>query len=291
MRIIVSIAAMVLCTAVQAQYGSVGFGFKAGLNFSSFDGPSETSLNGETLEAFSTTSGFHIGALVNFKFTDLVGIRTEFAYSQRGTKYTYAGPSYFTLGKYTLQSLNITGTRQQTLEVTNAYIDIPVLAYYKIGNVEIFGGINSSLLVSSTGGGNIQFTGKAPITNTDLAPFNVVLNHSYKKDEAMGATATTQNVNVNGQIYTVPQNVGAYYDFPTRDKALYNTLDFGLAAGLSYFLNESLFISARYILGLTDVDRNEYDISLQALQGNGAYMPRADKNTSQSLQVSVGFSF
>jgi hypothetical protein len=277
-------------TSLMAQYGSVGFGFKTGLNFSRIDGPSEIGPNGEALESNSNTSGFHIGALVNFKFTDLVGIRTELTYSQRGTKYEYNGPSYFKLGQHTVQNLTLTGTRIQTLEVTNAYIDIPVQAYYKFGSFEIFGGVNASLLVSSIGGGNIQFNGIAPVTQTPVNEFNVTLIHNYKSDAAMGASTDLQQVNVSGQNYNVPEDTGAYYDFLSKDKNLYETLDLGLTGGVSYFLNSSLFLSARYILGLRDVDRNEYDVSLQSLQNNNLVY-RADKNKSHSIQVSVGFSF
>lgn len=268
------------------QYEGIGLGFKAGLNFSKFDGPSETGPNGESLESFSTSSGFHIGGIVNIKFTDLIGLRTEFTYSQRGTKYDYEGPSYYTLGKNTLRELLIMGTRKQTMKVTNAYIDIPLMAYYRIGYFELSGGLNSSLLVASTGGGSIEFNGTQPVTS----PFSVTLNHNYKADEAGEASAGLKDVLVSGQEYTVNESTGAYYDFETKDKNLYRTLDFGIIAGLSYFLNDNLFLSARYIHGLTDVDRNEYDISLQSLQ-NGNFVSRADKNTSRSLQFSLGFSF
>lgn len=271
-----------------AQYEEVGLGFKAGLNYSKFDGPSETGPNGEALESFRTVNGFHIGGIVNIKFTDLVGLRTEFTYSQRGTEYAYNGPSYYTLGKYTLRSTTLPGNRKQTMKITNAYVDIPLMAYYKIGYFEIFGGVNSSLLVGSTGGGNIEFNGVSPIGSP--VPFNVTLNHNYKSDEAKEASPETKQVSVDGQNYEIPSFTGAYYDFETRDKNYYKTFDLGLIAGLSYYLNDNLFLSARYIHGLTDVDRNDYDVSLQSLQ-NGSLISRADKNTSRSLQFSLGFSF
>lgn len=282
----------ILCSvSLQAQYEEIGLGFKAGLNYSKIDGPSELGPNGEELESVSFTNGFHIGAIVNIKFTDLVGMRAEFTYSQRGTEHEYNGPSYFILGRNTVQNATILGNRTQTTKVTNAYIDIPLTAYYKIGYFEISGGLNSSLLVGSTGGGNITFDGVSPVTGNPLAPFDVTLNHNYKKDEAGGASPDVKQVSIDGQNYNVPEFTGAYYDFETKDKNLYKTLDFGLVAGLSYFLNDNLFVSGRYIHGLTDVDRNEYDISLKSLQPNGDAIARADKNTSRSIQFSVGFSF
>jgi hypothetical protein len=283
---LVSLSILLLqATTAFAQYEEIGLGFKAGLNYSKFDGPSETGPNGETLESYNTSSGFHIGGIVNIKFTDIVGLRTEFTYSQRGTKYDYDGPSYYTLGKNTLKELTVFGNRKQTMKVTNAYIDIPLMGYYKIGAFEFSGGLNSSLLVASTGGGSIEFNATQPVSG----PFSVTLNHNYKGDEAGEASTTLKDV--LNQDYTVHESTGAYYDFETRDKNLYKTLDFGIIAGLSFFLNENLFLGGRYIHGLTDVDRNEYDISLQSLQPNGNLVARADKNASRSFQFSLGFSF
>ncbi len=272
-----------------SQSDLIGFGFRAGLNFSKIDGPSETGPNGESLETFSMTNGFHIGAAVNFKFTDLMGMRTEFVFSQRGTEYLYDGPSYLMLGRNTVQTTTLGGTRRQSLKVSNAYIDIPVTAYYKIGSFEILGGINSGLLIGSSGGGTIDYNGISGL-GTVVDPFRINLNHSYKSDEAGTGSNITRIITVDGRNYDVPTAIGAYYDFPVKDKNLYKTLDFGLLAGACYFINDGLFISARYIHGLGDVDRNEYDISLQSLS-NGMTIPRADENKSKSWQFSIGFSF
>ena len=281
---------LTILSSFSVAYGQneyIGLGFRTGLSFSKFDGPSETGPNGEELESFSSNGGFLIGGLVNFKFTDLVGLRTEFTYSQRGTKYKYEGPSYYQLNKGLINPLTLIGTRSQSVSVKNTYIDIPLLAYYKIGKIELHGGINAGLLVSSTGGGNISFTSTSPVA----VSFDVNLDHNYKADEAGGASTTVNKVNIGGTSYDIPTFLGAYYDFETKDKDQYKTLDFGLAAGISYFINSGLFLSFRYVHGLGDVDRNDYDISLQSLGSGNAYIRRADKNTSTSMQFSLGFSF
>ncbi len=291
-RPIVLLAFWIAATSsLWSQFSNLGFGFRAGANYSRIEGPSEVSPDGKNLETFKNTGGFHIGALFNYQFTDLVGLRAELVYTQRGVKYEYNGPSYFILRKPPSSFVPIEGTRLQTLKVTNAFIDIPLEAYYKIGDFEIFGGVNAGLLVASTAGGSIDFNGIAPTTHNPVNPFKVKLNYNYKADDAGAASIETQTVNVDGSNYSVPVSVGAYYDFASRDKQLFKTLDLGLVAGISYFLNQGLFISARYIYGLGDVDRNEYDISLQALQSNGSTLPRSDKNSSRAMQFSVGFSF
>jgi len=61
--------------------------------------------------------------------------------------------------------------------------------------------------------------------------------------------------------------------------------------GAAFYINEGLFISARYTHGLGDVDQNTYDVSLKELNPDGSFIYRNDKNESRSWQFSVGFSF
>jgi hypothetical protein len=258
------------------------------MSFAKIDGPSELGTNGEELEKNKMASGFHIGMTVNFKFTDIMGLRTEFLYSQRGTDYTFEGPSYYTLGRNTLQSVTLRGVRKQTINLSNSYIDIPVTAYYKAGYFEISAGLHTGVLVSSTAGGGVEFAGISPIGNT-MAPFDINLNYNYKKDDAGFAYEDILPILVDGKTYDEPQIVGAYYEFAEKDKDLYKPLDFGLTAGLAYFLNEGLYLSVKYIHGLGDVDRNTYDVALST--DGTTVVQRADINKSRSWQFSVGFSF
>ena len=288
--LIAVVAFLVISGSSFAQNEKLGYGFRAGASISTFNGPSETGPNGESLESWSNAKGFHIGAAVSYKVTDLFGARMEFVFSQRGTIYDYKGPSYYVLGRGNVLTTTIGGTRTQTLNVSNAYIDLPLMVYYKIGMFELSGGLNSALLIASTAGGSTDFEGKSAL-GTTVAPFEVGLNHNYKKDKAGGASEETISVNVDGRSYAVPETVMAYYEFPVKDKNQYKTLDFGLVGCVSIFLNEGLFFSARYVHGLGDVDENLYDVSLQSLNPDGSFIQRADKNTSRSWQFSVGFSF
>lgn len=291
-RTFLLIAAMGFSSAAFAQIDGLTMGFRAGLSMSRLHGPLETNAQGEELESYTNATGFHIGFMFGYKFTDLVGIRGELNFSQRGTKHSYEGASYYLLGKYSSPSLLLKdGTRNQTLTVTNAYLDVPVMVYYKLGNFELAGGLNTGLLVGSTGGGTMTFSGKSPTTGNDVADFDVSLRHNYFKDDAMGASAETFDVTVDGRKYKVPVATGAYYDFTEKDKSLYQSLDFGLVGSLAYYLNEGLFVSARYVHGLSDADRNEYDLSLAELQPNNTPVQRADKNTTRNWQFSIGFSF
>jgi hypothetical protein len=291
-RTLLLIAALGVTATASAQNENLMMGFRAGLSMSRLHGPLETNAMGEELESYTNATGFHIGFIFGYKFTDLFGVRGELNFSQRGTKYAFEGESYYLLGQYTSPSLLLKdGTRNQTLTVTNAYLDVPVMVYYKLGHFELAGGLNTGLLVGSTGGGTMTFSGISPNTQKEVTPFDVSLQHNYFKDDAMGASSATFDVTVDGRKYKVPVATGAYYDFTTKDKNLYQSLDFGLVGSLAYYLNEGLFVSARYMHGLSDADRNEYDISLAELQANNQPVQRADKNTTRNWQFSIGFSF
>ncbi len=269
----------------------MGYGFRAGLSFAKLDGPSEIGTTGNELEQNKMSTGFHIGLTLNFKFTDIMGLRTELLYSQRGTDYEYNGPSYYVLEPNTLSTLTLMGNRRQSLNVSNAYLDVPLLVYYKLGHFEVSAGLNTGLLLSSTAGGSIEFEGPSPNTQNPVAPFEVNLNHNYKGDEVGEASTVNKVISVDGIPYDVPEFLGAYYDFETKDGGYYKTLDFGLNFGLAYYLNDGLFISGKYILGLSDVTNNFYDISRKELNSNGTFIPRTDNDKSSSMQFSIGFNF
>lgn len=291
-RYLILLAAMWLVSgSVISQNDNLGFGFRAGASIAKLDGPSELGPNGEELEEFTMARGFHIGASVSYKFTDLVGMKAEFVYSQRGTEYKYDGPSYYVLGRRTLRTTTINGNREQTLDLSNVFLDIPVMAYYKIGKLELCGGVNAGILLASTAGGSTNFEGISSLGNP-IAPFQVGLNHNYKKDEAGEASSETFDVSIDGSFpYTVPETVMAYYEFETKVENQYKTLDFGLVVGAAFYVNEGLYFSARYNHGLSDADVNTYDVSLQSLNTDGSFKYRDDDNRSRSWQFSVGFSF
>ena len=277
--------------SVISQNDNIGFGFRAGASIAKLDGPSELGPNGEELEEYTMAREFHIGASVSYKFTDLVGMKAEFVYSQRGTEYTYDGPSYYVLGRGTIRSTTIYGDRQQTLDLSNVFLDIPVLAYYKIGKLELCGGVNTGILLASTAGGSTNFEGISSLGNP-IAPFQVGLNHNYKKDKAGEASSETFDVSIDESFpYAVPETVMAYYEFETKEENQYKTIDFGLVVGAAFYINEGLYLSARYTHGLSDADVNNYDVSLQSLNTDGSFKYRDDDNKSRSWQFSVGFSF
>jgi hypothetical protein len=237
-RILLLSFVLLYTSAISAQDKKIGYGFRAGLSYSKYDGPSEIGPNGEELESFTNDKGFHIGGLFNYKFTDLVGVRAEFMYSQRGTNATYEGPSYYVLGRESISAYRLEGMRHQTLNVNNTYLDIPLMVYYKFGKLEVFGGLNTGLLIASTGAGSIQFDN---VTNGTVDPFTLTLDYNFKKDDAGGASVERTTILLNGLTYSEPSTLGAYYEFEERDKMQYQTIDFGLVGGASFFLTKGYF--------------------------------------------------
>ena len=276
--------------SVSAQ-GQLGYGFRAGLSFSTFSGDLEADQSGNDLESYGLATGFHIGVNVAYKFTDLVGLRGELNFSQRGTKYTYEGSSYYILGLHENESIVIRGNRNMTLNVTNAYVDIPLTLYYKFGPIELSGGIGAGLNIGSTGGGNIVFEGVSPTSGQSLDQFEIDLNYNYRTNGARQVENSLTDVRVDGRVFNIPDRVGAYYWFEEKEKDQIKGIDVFLVGGLSFYLNEGFYLGGRIFYGLSDVDRNEYDISLANVDSNGNYIYRDDINRNITFQVSLGFSF
>ena len=279
-----------LTTASFAQ--QLSYGFRAGLSYSRFNGPSEVNDDGESLESYDFASGFHIGFAVNYAVTDLFGFRGELLFSQRGTDYKYEGDSYYFMKRNEPgEEKLVFGKRKIDMGVSMANLEIPLAVYYKLGSFEFLAGINIGVLMTSTGGGSLDFSDGISQSGNPVDSFVITLQHNYSKDGARQAGPSNLPILVDGSIVVTPSSTGAYYDYDVKNKNLYQTFDFGLTGGLAFYLNEGLFIGARLIYGITDLDRNEYDISYHKLDANDNYIQRADKNTNLTIQASIGFLF
>jgi len=280
----------------------IKYGFKTGLNFAHFTGTSEVNDAGDDLETWKNTTGFHIGMTFAYKFTDQFGVRGEFLYSKRGSKYNFEGQSY-RIFKHSTGSVLTLGTSKYLINVNNSYLDIPILAYGRFGNFEISGGGYVGLLVQSGGEGSLRYSGMTALgndahinpNNTDTE-LNFNLNHNYRKDDP-GAGSTKSNdeqpviVKVDAFLSETPKTLGAYYDY-TEDKGnLYKSLDFGLVGGIAYYISNALYISGRVQYGLSDITNNDADLSKARVGSNGALVFRDDKHQNFMIQASVGFSF
>ena len=265
-------------------------GFKVGLNFSKFDGDNAQDAQGNNLESNDYSTGFHVGAIVNFKLTDIFGFRSELLYSQKGSQYTFDGPSFLRL--YTRQSDPVItfGNRREVISFSNAYLDIPLMTYIRIGRIEASAGVNAALLIGSRGQGEITYSG---VSNggQNVDPIVITIDGNFNKD--VPTTTGFGNIisrTIDNKEVFIPEVVSAYYDGFPGDETLFNRIDIGLNAGLNIFVNNGLNLGFRVNYGLSDITNENQDFDRTGLD-NGALRMSMDDDRNISLQTSIGFSF
>jgi len=266
-------------------------GIRAGLNYSSIDGPSEVDSKGNDLEKNTFSSGFHIGGMITMKLNSVAGLRAEILYSQRGTDYQYQGESYFRLFTESGAVASSRGTRYTTLRVTNTYVDLPLSAYLRLGRIELSAGGYGSFMLTSRGVGELNYNGKSTVGQT-IEPILIPLKYDYFKDQfQQTGVPNAKFITVDNRRVVVPSTLGAYYDARDTGVPLYRRIDAGLQAGLGVFMSQGLYLGARIQKGFLDLTRAEQELSLLNLDSSGKVIPRNDKDQNLSLQLSIGFSF
>ena len=288
-----SLLFILMAFTVNAQ--DIAYGFKAGLNFNRFISDSEVDANGVNLEEFTGKTGFHVGATFTWKATELMGLRGELLYSQKGGKRRFDGPSFYDIQidpNGTGDIIETTGNRRMFVSVANSYIDIPVMGYAKLFKwLEVYAGANVGVLITSSAVGDLQYSGVTS-TGVSVEQFDYEFNYRFGSDEVgeFEASGQPEQVQVGNLSYDLPRRAGAYYEYDRDRGNLYKALDLGLVGGLSVYLNEGLYVSVRANYGLTDITRTEADISYQS-RDNGSFIERNDKDRNFAIQTSIGFSF
>jgi len=277
---------------ISAQAQTLTYGFKAGLSYSKIEGPSENS-GGTDLETNDFANGFFVGALFRYWFTDLVGVKWELLYSQKGSDYNFTGPGYQLIPTESGSILSLTGNQSINLSISNAYLDIPILIYGKFGKIEIEGGVNIGILTSSRAQGDLSFGGQS-LSGSIVNEFSAALDYRFRRDNpgVVDFTNGTTSINVDGTPNVIPESLTAYYQFTEATGRPYRMLDLGLNAGAYYYWNQGLFLGARFNYGLIDVtEENGYDVSRESLDASQNFIQRFDKDRNITLQFSIGFGF
>ncbi|HFB99432.1 MAG TPA: PorT family protein [Phaeodactylibacter sp.] len=290
-RLIILIVALFLLTTENTKAQDLSYGFRVGLNVSSFlGGDKDVDLNGKEAETISTNTGFHVGGGVRVEFTDLFGIRAELLFTQKGTKRTFDGAAPFIFKDKNGNKILTTGNKAISLNISNAYIDIPVLAYGKIGKkLELFGGVYAGFLVGSVASGELVYTnGMLAGSNNPIDKLDLTLDYNYSKDQPGEIADAVENIEimVGTETVEVPNTLTAYYDLETKSGKAFKIFDAGLAGGAAFFINNGLYVSAIANYGLVDVSNNDLDFSNAILDKT-----RNDRDTNLSFQFSIGFSF
>lgn len=290
MKKMLLLAAVFACVQWLPAQGNFSGGFRAGLTFGTLSGPVESTDAGMALENMSFSSGFHVGATFNYKLTDIFGVRGELLYAQKGTNYDYDGESFWVFEPLIGSPVYSSGTRRVSLDVTNSYLETPLSVYARFGKIEISGGVNPGILIGSRGFGELTYSGRT-VLGTTIAPFTMNLEHQYRQDVFRGAVGTeVENRIIEGRPIEIPQTAGAYYEGLNNDEKLYRSFDVGLIGGLSFFLNESLFLGGRVHYGLSDVTNTQQDYARRTLDNNRNLILREDNDRNLVLYLSLGFS-
>ena len=267
-------------------------GFKTGLNFSKLDGPALEDASGNALESFGYTTGFHVGAIVNFRLTDIFGLRSELLYSQKGTNYTYTGASYLRLyNQVADRNIVLSGERNTIISITNSHVDIPLMAYARLGRFELSGGVNAAVLLGSVASGEVALRNVRTAVGQQLDDIVIAYDANYFQDAyQINDFSDPKSVSIVGTSYVIPSTIGAYYDANDQQDKLYSRLDVGLNAQLAFYLNQGLFLGTRLNYGLTDITNEAQDIDHRSLN-NGQVVTSNDFDRNFSIQASLGFSF
>jgi hypothetical protein len=281
-----------LTTVVVAQ--DFSFGFKTGLNFNQIKGELEENAN--ATETIDRNVGFHFGATFAWHATDLMGLRGEFIYSQKGTRRTFEGDSYYNFITTNNDIVRTTGTRKQELNVNNSYIELPITFFVKpVSKIELYGGASFGVLVSSTAFGNITMSDIKDDGGGLASPSSLdhELDFNYFADNPGGMTlgSPAATVRIKNESVPYPQTAGAYYEFVESRGKLYKAIDLGLVGGISFYLSRSLYVSGRINYGLLDITKSKADVSLSTLDENNEFISRNDDDRNVSIQASIGFSF
>lgn len=271
-------------------------GIRAGLNYSTFDGPLEQN------ESYGISSGFHFGINYTYLFNDKLSFRGELLYIQRGSKQSLidttegTGGVYYIINPFSGDNLVAQGKSEYNLDITNGYLSIPLTAHYRINSKwEAFGGFSIDFLIGPSARGKVNFT--VP----DQFFFQQSFDFRYNSDEAGGLNQLIDFrqpdnqviIDVDGNSLIMPRVVTAYYNFTEDQKTgnRFKGIDAHLTAGMNYFINPGFYVGARIEYGINDITNNGMDISLRELDADNNFIFRDDNDRSISLGLSFGFRF
>lgn len=266
------------------------FGIRAGLSYAKFLGPAEEGV----IEEFNINNGFHFGIIATMEINNYLSIGAEILYNQLGTAYQYEGPSYFKVNVGDVDFLR--DELKYNLDINNSYINIPIMLHiHPIKKLEFVVGAYMGFLVNPVAGGKYEFGNK----------FRQYPEFNYYSDKAGGVPYGAQyeilNVKVvqddgSEEIAQIHKTPGAYYQYNSTQfnddtGTAYNWFDLGATAGVTYFINSSLYAGLRADYGFLDVSNGNLDRSLKDVDEDGNFILRDDFDTNINFQISLGFRF
>jgi len=190
-KIILSAAALFVFGFANAQ--DLKFGAKAGVNFANLT--MDYSGEGDFSEDNAMKIGFHVGGLVEIKFSEKFALQPELLFSTQGTK--------------TESSENDGDGFVSSYEATTnlAYVNIPIMVkFYPIPSLYIEAGPQVGFLVSA----KEKAEGSATYTTFDGEGNPITVTESFETDEDVKDFYKSIDFGINvGVGYEFTENLGA----------------------------------------------------------------------------------
>lgn len=269
-------------TTVQAQK----FGVRAGLNYNTILGPTEKS------ETLTYNNGFHFGINYSYLVSEWFAVRAELGYIQNGYRTKYDGQGF-----YIIRSAETTTFEKGKLELdiqnSLGYISLPVVATVKLTNkIEINGGVYLNVLASPIGQGLLRFSSN---DNPDKITFRQSLVYDYATDRIGhvegGRRGEGIGVYVDDKVVTLYQSAGAYYQYATNRGKMINAVDFGVTAGIDYFINKGFYLGLSVDYGFGDITNDDVDHRRAELSEDNKFIFDKHHDANFGAKLSVGFRF
>ncbi|WP_181307790.1 porin family protein [Rufibacter sp. XAAS-G3-1] len=145
-KLVVLVAAVFTSYFAQAQTG-ISLGLKAGVNYST--------IMADDDEGIKYKPDFHVGGFAEYSISDMVSIKPELLYSRKGAKYSFSASDQFIDGNGETQTI----TGEVDAKMTFQYLELPVLAKVKAGNLFFEAGPTFGYLLKSTADIKSSFSG------------------------------------------------------------------------------------------------------------------------------------
>lgn len=302
------------CASMQAQdLFKPKFGLRAGASFTSMFGDREANVE----EEYKITVRLSAGGTVRFALHERFGLAGEVLFVQKGAFYGATSTnSFLKLPAYANEQEAIYGynkvngnyvkredinlKKRKSVNVINAYIEVPVMMYYELidDRLQLDLGVAVGFLVDSRGLGTIKFGEESELNSTVPDPSRFIeMNLDYRmiQDEIGKLPSTlSRTAKIDGTTRTYPSSLGSYYLTDENEKNrqnIFNTVDFSLQVGLSYYFTPGLRLGARFGYSLLDITNSKYDYSQNSLDDNGNYIQRDDFDGNIGVQFFVGLQF
>lgn len=295
-RRIIFFFTLLFCITSSLSSQGYNIGIRAGIGQSKFNGALEEGEN------FGFAGGFHFGINFQWNFNDFIGVRSEVLYNQTGSSYTLdteQGYYLFEPAGENDGNILIRDESLITLDHSNAYIQLPQTIHVSIvpDKLEIFGGGYIGFLVSPVATGNILFGGESAEKEHSFRQglnFNYFSDDADKRFDTFNGPSPFNNILIraNGVDVDLREFENSYDLFGFNiEESRFLSIDYGLIAGASYYLNRGLYIMGRVEYGLRDITRNTVDYSFTEVNDNQTPVFKEDVDRNFGVYLSLGFRF